>query len=42
MQNIIKYLKKLFSDIKMGEEMLTFGDIVIEKNKFYLYKSSIF
>ena len=26
----------------MGKEILTFGDIKIEKNKFYLYKSPIF
>ena len=26
----------------MGKEILTFGDIEIEKNKFYCYKSPIF
>ena len=26
----------------MGKEILTFGDIEIEKNKFYRYKISIF
>ena len=26
----------------MGKEILTFGDIEIDKNKFYLYKSPIF
>ena len=26
----------------MGKEILTFGDIEIEKNKFYRYKSPIF
>ena len=26
----------------MGTEMLTFGDIEIEKNKFYRHKSFIF
>ena len=27
--------KNLLSHIKMGKEILTFGDIEIEKNKFY-------
>ena len=26
----------------MGKEILTFGDIEIEKDKFYCYKSNIF
>ena len=26
----------------MGKEILTFGDIEIEKNKFYLHKTLIF
>ena len=37
MQNIRKY-KKLLSRIKMSKEILTFGDIEIEKNKFYRTK----
>ena len=28
--------KKLFSNIKMDKQILTFGDTEIEKNKFYL------
>ena len=39
--NIIKH-KNLLSHIKMGKEILTFGDIEIEKNKFYCHKSPIF
>ena len=39
-QNIIKR-KKLFSHIKMSKEVLTFGDIKIEKDKFYHYKNPI-
>ena len=31
--------KKLFSHIKMGKEINTFGDIEIEKHKFYCVKS---
>ena len=37
-----KTIKKLFSNIKNGQDILTFGDIEIikiEKNKFYWYKS---
>ena len=36
-----KNIKKLFSNIKNGQDILTFGDIEIieiEKNKFYWYK----
>ena len=40
-QNIIKN-KNLLSHIKMSEEILTFGDIEIEKNKFYRHKTPIF
>ena len=39
--NISKY-KTLFSYIKMGKEMLTLGDIEMENNIFYTYKSPIF
>ena len=39
--NIIKH-KNLLSHIKMGKEILTFGDIEIEKNKFYCHKCPIF
>ena len=35
----LKDIKHLFSNIKMDEETLAFGDIEIEKNKFYRYKS---
>ena len=31
-------IKNLFSYIKMVKEILTFGDIEIEKNKFYGHK----
>ena len=31
----IKNINNLFSYIKMGKEILTFGNIEIEKNKFY-------
>ena len=31
----IKNINNLFSYIKMGQEILTFGNIEIEKNKFY-------
>ena len=41
MRNIIK-LKNLFSYIKTGKEILTFGNIEIEKNKFYRHISPIF
>ena len=33
--------KNLLSHIKMGKEILTLGDIEIEKNKFYSHKSSV-
>ena len=32
----------LLSYIKIGKEVLTFGDIEIENYKFYRYKSPIF
>ena len=41
MRNIIK-LKNLFSYIKIGKEILTFGNTEIEKNKFYRHISPIF
>ena len=37
-QNIIKH-KKLLSDLKMNKEVITFGDIETEKNKFDRHKS---
>ena len=40
-RNIIKH-KTLLSHIKMGIEILTFGDIEVEKNKFYHNKTPIF
>ena len=41
-RNIIKQ-KNLLSHIKMYKEILTFGDIEVEKKKiFYLHKSPIF
>ena len=40
-QNIKKH-QKLLSHIKMEKEILTFGDIEIEKNKFDRHKSLIF
>ena len=40
-QNIIKHNNSL-SRIKMGKEILTFGDIEIEKNKLYRHKSPNF
>ena len=39
-QNIIKH-KNLLSQIKMGKEILMFGNIEIEKNKFYHNKISL-
>ena len=36
------FLKKLLSRIKMGREILIFGDIEIEKHKSFHYKSPIF
>ena len=41
MLNIIKH-KNLLAHIKMGKEILTFGNFEIEKNKFYLSKILIF
>ena len=32
---IAEHYKNLLSHIKMGKEILTFGDTEIEKNKFY-------
>ena len=40
-KNIIKN-KNLISYIKMGKEILTFGDIEIEKNTFYRNQAPIF
>ena len=40
-QNIVKH-KNLSSRIKIGKEILIFGNIKIEKNKFYLNKTPIF
>ena len=34
--------KKLLSHVKMGKEILTFGDIEIDKNKIYGNKSPNF
>ena len=31
--------KNLSSNIKMGKEIITFGDIEIKKHKFYRYKN---
>ena len=40
---IFIWLKKaLFSHIEIGKEILMFADIIIEKDKFYCYKSPIF
>ena len=40
--NIIKH-KNLLSHIKIGKELLTFGNFEIEKkNKFYCHKTPIF
>ena len=39
--NIIKH-KNLWSHIKMNKEILTFGDIDVEEDKFYWHKSPIF
>ena len=41
MPNIIKH-KKILSRIKMGKEILKFGDIKIEKNKFIPIKVLFF
>ena len=40
-QNIMKH-KNLLSHIKIWNEILTFGDIESEKQKFYRHKSPIF
>ena len=40
-QSIIKQ-KNLLSHINMDKEILTFGDIEIEKSKFYRHESPIF
>ena len=40
MTSVIKH-KNLLSNIKMSWEILTFGDIEVEKNKFYRYKIHI-
>ena len=39
-RSIIKH-KNLLSRIKMDKEILTFGDIEIEKSRFYHYKSPV-
>ena len=39
--NFIKH-EYILSHVKMGKEILTFGDIKIEKNEFYGHKSSIY
>ena len=38
----INLIQNLLSHIKMAKEILTFGDIEIEKNKFYHHKTPIF
>ena len=39
----LKNINNLFSYIKMGKEILTFGNIEIEKkNKFYYHKTYFF
>ena len=40
-QNIKKH-KHLLPYTKMGKQIITFGDVEIEKHKFYRYKSPIF
>ena len=40
-KNITKH-KSLLTHAKMGKEILTFGNIEIEKSKFYHYKSPVF
>ena len=37
----LQNIKNLFSYIKMAKEILTFGDIEIEKNKFYHHESPV-
>ena len=41
-KNCKKNNKNLLSHIKMGKDILTFGDTEIEKNKFYHHKSPVF
>ena len=38
----LQKIKNLLLNIKMGKEILTVGDIEIEKNKFYHNESPIF
>ena len=40
-RNIIKH-KNLLPHIKMGKEILMFGNTEIEKNKFYRHENPIF
>ena len=40
-KNIAKY-KNLLLHIKMGKEIITFGDIEIEKHKLHRYKNPFF
>ena len=40
-QNIIKH-KNVLPHIKLGKEISAFGDIEIEKNKFYRNKTPVF
>ena len=40
-QNTIKH-KNLLARIKMGKQILTFGDIEIEKNKFHRNMTAVF
>ena len=35
-------IKNLLSCIKMGEKIIKFGDIEVEKNKFYCHETPIF
>ena len=37
----LQNMKHLFSYIKMGKEILMFGDIEIKENKFYRHKTPI-
>ena len=38
----IKKLKHVLPYTKIGKQIVTFGDVEIEKHKFYRYKSPIF
>ena len=38
----LEYKESLLSYIKIGKEIVTFGDTEIEKNKFYRHKTSTF